>query len=61
MNWIRVQKELPSPLITCLVSSDNIVFTAYMRGIDWYDECEEIRVYPTHWMHLPEPPTDNDF
>lgn len=65
MMWISVSDRFPDKFTSVLVShycrweGDTVVTMASFYDGEWYDEASEpngIRIYPTHWMPLPDPP-----
>lgn len=68
MNWIPVKEKLPTKRIPVLVSDGKNTWSAYWLHIDnnvnWFchgfDRYERELDYghPTHWMPLPEPPSE---
>jgi hypothetical protein len=71
-KWISVDERLPKYGAFlcahlddwCTICYTDIDFTSHMPNGDhvflgWKNQDTHERVYPTHWMPLPEPPTDN--
>jgi hypothetical protein len=63
MEWIKIKTEKPKPRELVLVSNikDEWVCCGSRIGKKWYNQFaeEEDRIYPTHWMILPQPPKAN--
>lgn len=63
MQWIRIEDELPPKDISVLIYQDPYISTAEY----WHDE-GDVHVFMnyapyecvTHWMPLPEPPSDTE-
>lgn len=69
-DWISVKDRLPEPsdmrYIGVLVSTKSmmtgrsgIIETARWNGSEWMCKGKEITPRVTHWMPLPEPPTED--
>lgn len=65
MEWIKCSERMPDetqPVIT--VTDGNVVQRTLYQfcdgvWIDWYEQYDELKADAfTHWMPLPEPPTD---
>ena len=57
--WVSVKHELPEQLelvVTFSKDVDLIYSLAWMIGNDWHTGSEII--YPSHWMALPDEPTE---
>lgn len=65
MEWIDVKEKLPDQGVEVILTDNNQsppVFCGDLRGNHFYviDLMASLRrVYPTHWMPLPDPPKNN--
>lgn len=61
LRWIPVEESLPDSDLTVMtfspVGSDEPVWLGYWDGEFWYS-AEGFRIFVTHWMEFPEPPTE---
>lgn len=62
MEWISVKDRLPEdkyyPPVICGHCVDKWTDSAFLNGYGGFTNCENIDIYPTHWMNLPEPPKE---
>lgn len=60
-NWIPVTERLPQSYNQCdvLCYYDGVVVVGYYTDeeVGWHD-LHSYKIYPTHWMPLPEPPKE---
>lgn len=64
-EWISVEDRLPDELESVLVSRNGNVCNMFLHGGIWKPDGYGIRVTHafddvTHWMPLPEPPSDTE-
>jgi hypothetical protein len=60
-QWISVGERLPPKMAQVLSFALGHVFEATWDGYCWdpaFDEIWEGRFYVTHWMPMPEPPSE---
>lgn len=66
MKWISVKERLPEKTGRYLINDNGLDFALFHSGL-WKTEGKEVRGYhsdfrktlnPTHWMPLPEAPTE---
>ena len=69
MEWIKCSERMPEPGVEVLgywpaikhIVDATITATVWSGGADWFEAIfgdEERFAAPTHWMPLPEPPSD---
>lgn len=57
--WRRVQDELPESGVLVMIYDGGIGFGWHKKGAwEWVDTFESGPANVTHWMPLPEPPTE---
>lgn len=56
-DWIPVTERLPDNQENVLCDDEGRVVVGYYTDeeVGWHD-VHNYRIYPTHWMPLPEPP-----
>lgn len=67
MEWISVEKELPPPYEEVLATNeyDRWMVIAERKKTRWFNSWDvnnnqAVPIFPTHWMPLPEPPTQTN-
>lgn len=63
MNWINIKTQVPNPHEDILMVDDtkNTHYGTFELSIDgtrhWINDCDD-GTFITHWMQIPEPPTE---
>lgn len=60
-KWIPVTERLPDNQCDVLCDDEGRVVVGYYTDekVGWHD-LHSYKIYPTHWMPLPEPPKDGE-
>ena len=60
-RWIPMTERVPEPgwyLVRCNEVHKHIHRIAYCYNSVWYENCNDITEFVTHWISLPEPPKE---
>ena len=60
-KWIPVTERVPEPglyLVRCNEVHKHLYRIAYCYNSVWYEDCNDITEFVTHWISLPEPPKE---